>query len=482
MANINQPTSETTHVATLNGHTAYLTPDTFTAVCDRLVKQAGGGVPDVQPYKPTKANSTWTDTVHDAEAEQRIKAQHDTLNKAGVKVDAGQQFYATGTRLADEGYAHQAAEQREHEKLQPAREAAADLVRRVQAEKRREIEITAGNLSRTIEANGKLRAAGGFALSEQAIRGLIARLRSPALGYVLGVRDRIVEEHRAEEPNKAAITTDKAILVDVLRHECSRNPDAALKLRVREAIGDCFAIVSPSYEPADAPEVLSQILSKLPKDARASYSYDPTSTTWELRAQVWTPTPVDKQAVGEAFQGYVSFSSRDNGTRSFRGGGGVLLLRCLNASTYVAEGKSTKRRHVGEILIDVQDAIDGGLHAIQALVEAWKLNREDVIDVPSGLSVQDVIPDFYTSLLTDRSSELCGVLRGRTAQHVEGLTAAFHEQRRDPEQLIRSDLVQGWTRYVQSEEPDIRREAEAAAGAWLVNRTPIRLPSKLSAN
>lgn len=468
MANINNPGPETTHVATLNGHVAYLTPDTFSDVCDRLVSEAGGGVPDVKPYEPQKANSTWSNTVHDAEAAKRIEGQQAALQQAGVKVDAKEQFFATGTRMADEGYAYQKARKAEHDSMQPAREAAAALADAVRAEKRREVEINTGDLARTIESNGKIKAAGGYVLREQAIRGLIGRLKSPALGYVLGVRDRIAAEHRSEEPNKAAMVTDKAILVDVLRHECRRSPNVSLKLRVRDALGDCFGIVSPSYEPADAPAVLGQIVNELPRDARATFSYDPQSTTWELRAQVWTPTPVDEQAVGEAFQGYVSFSSRDNGTRSFRSGGGVLLLRCLNASTYVAEGHSTKRRHVGAIMVDVRDALKGGMHAINALVQAWGANREIEIELPEGVSLTEAIPDFYSSLLLDRSSQLCGVLRGRTADHVKGLTAAYQDERRDPDRIVRSDIAQGWTRYIQGQPADVRREAEAAAGSWLV--------------
>ena len=67
-------------------------------------------------------------------------------------------------------------------------------------------------------------------------------------------------------------------------------------------------------------------------------TYDPRTTAWTIRLDVWTPTPVADQAVGEPFQGSRRSGSRDNGTGSMTGGGGIVILACLNAGTYVADG------------------------------------------------------------------------------------------------------------------------------------------------
>ena len=68
-------------------------------------------------------------------------------------------------------------------------------------------------------------------------------------------------------------------------------------------------------------------------------SYDPRTTAWTIRLDVWTPTAVADQAVGEPFQAFrVDRQSRDNGTGSMTGGGGIVILACLNAGTYVADG------------------------------------------------------------------------------------------------------------------------------------------------
>lgn len=486
MQDLNEPNEQTSHVLTLGDYRAFCSAETFQDIGDELVEKVGPGVPRVEAYTADKADalveealaeakkplSTWEEQVVDDEAKQRIEAQHAALKASGIEVCESKQLYASGTRMADIGYANQERRSREHEEKLPAREACDALTEAVRAEKRRDVEVRSGDLARTIETNGKLRGA-GYALSEQAIRGLVGRLESPALSYVLGVRDRIVDELRSKQPNQAAITTDKQVLADVLRHELARNPSVKLKLRVREAVGDCYAVVSPSYAPADAPEVLRQIAGDLPREARASWSYDPRSTSWELRASVWTPTPVHEQAVGEPFEGYVSFSSRDNGTRSFRGGGGIVIIACLNASTYVAEGQDAERRHAGRIMVNVTRVLRTSLKAIEALTQAWGASRQEVIDVPQGVSIQEVIPDFYTSMLTSRRSELVGVLPGRSKEHAQGLAKAFFSERRDRERVVRSDLAQGWTRYIQGQEPDVRRDAEAAIGQWLVNNQPV---------
>jgi hypothetical protein len=380
--------------------------------------------------------------------------------------------------MAREGYANQAARKAEHDALIPVRDAASALRAAVEGEKRIDRTCSAREVGDAITVNGKI-AAFGLALGEPAIRGLLGRLESPALGYVLGLRNRIVEEARKPqgERDSTALQADKRKIADVLAHECRRAGDVPLKLRTRTALGDVFAIVSPSYSPADAPAVLDQIVRDLPADAKGSWSYDPASTAWELRADVWTPTPIAEQAVGEAFRGYVSFRARDNGTARFRGGGGVELIRCLNASTYTANGVDVSRVHRGEVLYDVGRMLRGATKAIDALCQAWGQNRETVIELPADgdkrVTIEQAIPGFWRWLLLDRKSELVGVLPGRSEARVDGLTKAFFQERRDDKRLVRSDLAQGWTRYIQHESPDVRREAEAAIGDWLVSGAPV---------
>lgn len=433
-------------------------------------------------------NSTWTKTVTDDAAKARIEAQHASLESSGIVVGAERQLYATGTRMADVGYAAQAKRAVEHDRKMPLRDAAEQLAELVRAERREDVAFSAGELGRAVQVNGKL-TVGGYSMQEQAIRGLLARIDSPAGKYVFGLRERIADRVRlgleaGEDPKVSkrdlheANLEDKAQLAQVLRHELGVAAGQRLVLRTRklaDGTSDAFAAVSPKYAPADAPEVIGQILRALPSDAKGSYSYDPSTTSWELRAELWTPTPVAEQAVGEPFRGYVSFRSRDDGTGSLRGGGGIEILACLNASTYVAGSADVERRHIGKIVAEAEKMISAAKRSIDALCQAWGRAREQVVELPAefeaqlGLSISKAIPGFWWGTLSDRKSELNQVLPGRTKAHVAGLTDAYFAERRDPNRIVRADFAQAWTRYVQDQPSAVRRDAEAAIASWTVS-------------
>jgi hypothetical protein len=442
---------------------------------------------------PERRFSDWGDgqQIVDQAARARIEAQHAALRAGGVAVDAGEQLYATGTRMAAGGYATQDGRKREHDAQGPIKLAGAALIGAVEGEGRTDHDMSAADFARQLTVNGKI-AVAGFNLSEQAIRGLVVRLDqrnpqgvgfySPMAGYVFGLRNRIADEFAKPEAdrNVKGISEDRAKIAEILRFECLRAPEVRMRLRTRNAPHDIFAIVSQSYVAADAPTVVPQILAGLPADAKGSFAYNPATTRWELRASVWTATPVAEQAVGEAFRGYGTFGSRDDGGGSFTGGGGVELLRCLNASTYTAAGTNTNRRHMGAILADVDKMIVAARKAIDVLCNAWGTNRsaEIALPVPAApaprpMTIEQAIPGFWRSLLTAQQGELARLIPGKTETHVKALSDAYHAERRDPSKLVRADLAQGWTRYIQGQDGEVRRNAEAAIGSWLVSGSAV---------
>lgn len=416
------------------------------------------------PAKPMYSTFEAGGLVADESARARIESQHAVISAAGygVGTDNGQ-FFANGTRMASGGYGVQYGRKAEHDRMSSVEDAANELRAMIQAERREDREVSARELGDALRANGRIQAF-GLTMTEQSIRGLASRLESPMLGYALGVRDRIAaalcpvmgDDGKPLPPDpslRALSESDRAMIANVLRYECLRLPDTRLKLRTRAGNGDVFAIVSPGYVPADAPEVLAKIVDELclQAGARGEWSYDPVSTQWELRAQVWTPTPVEQQAVGEPFKGYVSFQSRDNGTSRFRGGGGIELLRCLNASTYLADGSTVNRVHRGGVMADIQTMLTSSMHAIETLCKAWGVARTAPVEVPRDATggpvpLSEAIPGFWRYMLRDRSSELVGVLPGRADTHIKGLSAAYMSERRDPATVVRSDLANGWTR------------------------------------
>jgi hypothetical protein len=444
----------------------------------------------VQPIAPAPVREGEIDQT----AKARIDAQQAVLREAGItgigykgEGGDGEQFFANGTRMMGMGYATQAARKAEHENAMPIDQAAAGLSDVIKAEGREDMECTAREFAKAIKVNGKLTVF-DKTLTEQAIRGLMGRTESPALSYLLGLRNRILTEmakpESSEDPeveirNITAMRADRMKIAEILYHEAMRQGDMTLKLRTRKSPGDIFACVSPGFAAADAPEVCAQILGSMPKGAKGTWTYHPESTSWELRADVWTPTPIDQQAVGEPFAGYVSFRARDNGTSRFRGGGGIEILRCLNASVYVADGATVDRVHRGKILYDIAAMMNGALLAINVLCRAWGTTREQVVALPvvddKPVPIEVAIPGFWRSLLRDSRSELQGVLPGRSKAHVEGLTKAYFGERRDPNRIVRSDFGQAWTRYSQSLPVPVQRDAETAISDWLMSpRTAIR--------
>ena len=427
----------------------------------------GAGLPF--PDAVTVNGTTYESPPVPVNAAERIQAQHTALRDAGVNIGGMRVMGHVGAGVSYKDQTHystktQDRRKAEHEKKMSLHDVAHAITESIQAEHREDVEMSAAELARNITVNGKIHVA-GRALTEQAIRGLAARLESPMLGYVLGLRERMISE-----PKHAMVQADKERIAEVLRHECARNPDVKLQLRTRNGgSDDVYACVSPSYVPADATMILPEILDALPPDTKASYAYDPASTQWEIRASVWTPTPVADHAVGEAYEGYVSLRSRDNGTSKFRGDGGISMLACLNAMSYNAGGASVSRVHRGKVARDVEAMISVAKRSIDAVCAAWGLAR--AAEIPMSPEERASGDKFLSALWLDmlKAKPLEGVLVGRKSEHVSGLVSAYHAERRDPVKLVRSDLAQGWTRYIQKQPADTRRDAEAAIGSWLVD-------------
>jgi hypothetical protein len=449
----------------------------------------------VEILAPKQNSGFHVDLVVDDEAKTRIEGMHEQLRAAGVQgLDAkgggkvGGQLYASGTRMADVGYANQAARAQEHAEKASLADVAAAFQARIAAEQRQDVVVHSGEIGRSLKVNGKVTVLDGLSLGAQAIRGLASRIESPMTRYIMGLRDRIAEnvgaarqmERNAQNGGDpvdvpardallAAAQTDKREIARVIQYECARNPDVEVKMRTRRGLMDVFAMLSPTYGVADAPEVIAQVIDELPADAKGTYSYDPVTTRWELRAHVWTPVPVVEQAVGEPFEGYGSFKSADNGTHPLGGGGGIILLACLNAGTYTADGTVATRVHRSGILEDLDEVVAKAMASITVFATALGAARQAEVEVPSGLTIDDAIPGFWAHLLRGgRGKELAGILPGRRVERVAQLSAAYFDQRRDPEKVVRSDFAQAWTRAIQGEDASVRRAGEDAIGAWLV--------------
>jgi len=473
------------------------TPETWQARLDELIKSSG------QPFspatkiemvektdEPTEAETmaaakarglSWgaEGDVVDPEAVARLARFDAAMAEAGETVRREGQVAKAGTRMADIGYQTQHGRRADFLAGETIRDVMATAVSTIEAEKRTDLRVTAGQLAGGLKMNGAV-TWNGLKFKEQAIRGLLSRFDSPALRYVLGLRDRITErdEHGNYVATKVGQQLDRDALVDVLQRECKRFPEAELILRTREGLGDVFTVVSPGYTNADFPKVAPILAAELPGDARGQFIYNQATTRWQLRARVWTPTPVAEQAIGEPFEGFGTFSGGDAGLTGLSSGGGFLLLACYNAGILEQMlAAITRRVHRGDVLRDVRKMVGSMTKAIDLLIGAWGQARQTTIELPTKvvneveqlIPLEQAIPGFFLGMLTQRKGELVGVLPGRSKKHVDGLTAAYFDQRRDPEHVTRADLANGWTRYLQGERTDVQLDAQKAIGRWLVN-------------
>lgn len=468
-------------------------------LADELVKAAGGGIPDIKPCdehgnlltanpviekeeepidvpvrpalslvvsKPEPVYSDWSKPIIDDSAKTRIEGLHAAIEKAGgPKIDTTQQFFETGTRLAAEGYSTQRGREREHFAKALLVDAIQELHSKVMFESRFDEKMSAKDIGKALEVEDGEVFMGDYLLTERAIRGIVMRLESPAVGYLIGLRERNAK-------------ADPDMLAEILHYECVHNPDVEFKMRMRKDPADVYAALSPGYAVADAPQVLKQIVDKMPKGARGSWAYDQEQTKWSIQANILTPTPAEEQAVGEVFEMFVELKSSDNGTARFMGAGGMNILRCLNASTYSAKASDISRVHRGDIVLDIKAMIEASVKSAHILVKAWADNREERIEIPTGLTLSEAIPGYFRFLLNDKKSELQGVLTGRTEQHVALLTKTFHSERRNEKELVRADFAQGFTRYIKDQPLAIRQEGESAIGKWVVTQNPMRCELK----
>ena len=80
-----------------------------------------------------------------------------------------------------------------------------------------------------------------------------------------------------------------------------------------------------------------------------------------------------------------------------------MIVVCLNASTYVAEGAGAARVHRGHILYDVPAMARAAAQSVHALCKAWGQARTAIVPVPELVPIEQVIPGYWRHLLLARA-------------------------------------------------------------------------------
>lgn len=159
--------------------------------------------------------------------------------------------------------------------------------------------------------------------------------------------------------------------------------DEKVKLRTRNAAGtgrEIFAVTSEKYPDIYANNVLRSVSRNTPEDARAIYTYDPTTTQLsfkELLMKQVNPS-LYKHSTEDVFQIGRQWGVRDDGSTSVTMN--LLLFRqlCANMAMLASDGYVKRVRHRGEggaviKRIDTMFAQTGGL--VEVFSQKWASAR-----------------------------------------------------------------------------------------------------------
>lgn len=362
---------------------------------------AGGsdGVPQhvewetTERTEPARVESTWGQTVVQEGAARLARTEDSILAAAGIESSdslaaRGEQFFETGTALADIGHANLEAAHAKFLALPPPATAIADFKALIEAEARRDRVIDLAHCR--LNLDGQLVAGNDIDVDKRENGDWFHF--GPGINVERAAWSALVEV--AGGPNVNA--------------GLSKRKRGERRVRTRQ-LGDirsAFAIVSSDpkrgYQVLDGDQVADLVLAGL-KDAgqlsgaRAEVKYDAETTRYDIRVMVAAPIDINAfRGVGRVHQFYMSIRGGDNGSTSISGRMGAIRLRCLNASLSEADGTAWTRIHRGdgtELRRLVADMPSKFGEVARSLQDVWaRAAAEHFLDSDGGrLSVQEAI-------------------------------------------------------------------------------------------
>lgn len=383
----------------LNGQSRTVeTQDEVWAAADAMVREAGGGVPDIRdlnaPAVAQVAEALKVKVVDskprpqgwdvkpehiDAAAKARILADEAAARAAGFELK--EPIFERGTRVNDLGVQNARKARIEFLAKPTASEAMADLQDRIRAEMRKDIEIPAAMLR--MDAAGRMvvptnQGEQRLNISPYAFKGLVSRLDLPrGAGTYLAdcwasLRAKNVNNwiQLLEENERAAMLT---------KRDFERK---TINLRTRlseEGNRYVFATVSDSYATYDIDKVAEAIQLAMPDDARAEVHYNGRSA--EITIHFHSTVAPEDYAAGEVFRAGLKFRTDDTGGGSLSGFGFVEQNLCLNLIiTNVAAAPVFQLNHLGSVSRMAQQfraGIRDAQNTIAPFMKQWGYARKD---------------------------------------------------------------------------------------------------------
>lgn len=380
----------------LNGESrSNVSADDVFAICDQLIAKHGGGTPTVTamtiaspavesvaaPIEKARPQGWDVKPEHvDATAKARINA--DMAAARGAGFDLKEPLFEAGTRVNDLGVVNARKARVEFEQKPLIADAMSDLQKRIAAEDRLDVAVTATAIRMDSQGRAALPSGARYALNRDAFRGLVTRVGLPG-----GAGNYLAEcwpELRAKNFNNWAnvfeIEEREAELTALAAKKKFERRTLNLRTRLSET-GEryAFATVSDSYTAYDIDKVAEAIALAMPDNARAEVHYDGKSA--EIIVHFHSTVEPEDYAAGEVFRAGLRFRTDDTGGGSLKGFGFLEQNLCLNLIiTNVAAQPVFSLNHLGSVERMAQQ-FRAGMHKAQDTIapfmKQWGFARKD---------------------------------------------------------------------------------------------------------
>lgn len=328
--------------------------------------------PEVQlaPIEPTNKR----------ERELRDRAVRDYAALQSSMLDTGNTFFAPGTEATIARKAGTIAKYRNaHEKLPLAHDGLDELADRVLSEDRQDLSVSFGGFAHavapgqkylvpTVRGGWSAQTSGGgagsyldLAPTERAMSQLLAR--RPA-------------GHPAPAADVNAWRTDAEPTEVVVRHRKLPNE------RQRAYPGDsreCYALVSPSYQPYDLDQAALDLRKVVPHDARTRVRYDGQRATVDVILQ--NPYHLDggdAAAVGETHRVVLRMRTADDGSGGYHLSLLAERVRCINLTLLHSKRSLFHGTHRQEGLRDLaEQALAAVEPTMEAFAQTWRATWQE---------------------------------------------------------------------------------------------------------
>lgn len=320
----------------------------------------------------------------DPEAARRIEAAERFLAARGFAAPPA--WFAAGTEMLPEGRAKFGSLARRHADLPAFRDAAAEVIGAIKAERRSDVQLGDARALRLLPDGTLTRGKAPIALEPLALKGLVQRFPKafPGAWSFLSLLDPAA---RAE-----AVNAQLQRLAEFYPEDDSRN----LRLRVRQLDGrwQAFAAVSPSYMPMDADRVLAAYVETIDglglPDPRGAIAYNGETTDVTIRA-TWHAPQSFRPSVGDVFESGITGRTNDAGGGAHTGGNSFTRVLCINCTIADFGDDAFRRVHKGSrtqdltavglrrIQQDVAGLVNQSGEAARYFLDSWGVLRETPI-------------------------------------------------------------------------------------------------------